>query len=328
MEQIALIYDSGILYRSSVLMTLAVLAAICGFLAFYLRNSKTPIAGFIAIPIALALSLLLARFLHWYAYPDVYPTLWVALTDHSAGGYLLLGAFMGCFLSAVITQAAGLHNNAAHMLDCMCLAGGAAISVGRLGAFFNSSSRGQLIHSATNLPWVSPVVNTVSGITEYRFATFLLQAVITGIITAALLRFYRKRDKHYKNGDTALLFLLCYCAAQIILDSTRYDVASFRSNGFISIVQVSCTMTLLFVIVFLSLRMVKNRGLYVWNLLLWAGMLPLLALAGYMEYYVQRHSDQALWAYLIMTFCLGMIVWVSIFLYRYGQKTNMNISNF
>lgn len=320
MEQIALIYDSGILYRSSVLMTIAVLAAICGFLSLYLRNSKTPAAGFMVIPIALALSLLLARFLHWYAYPDIYPNLWIAITDHSAGGYLLLGAFIGCFLSAVITQIADLHNSAGEMLDYMCLAGGAAISVGRLGSFFNSSSRGQLIHSAKNLPWVSPVVNTVSGITEYRFATFLLQAAITGILTVALWRFYRKRDENYKNGDTALLFLLCYCAAQIILDSTRYDVASLRSNGFISIVQVSCTLTLLFVIVFLSVRMVKNKGLYVWNLLLWAGMTPLLALAGYMEYHVQRHSDQALPAYLIMTFCLGVIVWVTIFLYRYGQK--------
>lgn len=320
MEQIAVIYRGGILYAPAILRTAAAAAGICGFLSLYLRNSKTPAAGFAAAPLALVLSLLTARLLHWYAYAETYRSLWAALTDFSAGGFVLMGAFAGCLLSAVLTKPMGLHRDIPEMLDCMCLSGGAAIAVGRLSSLFDTSARGQLITASPNLPWFCAVTNTVSGSTEYRLATFLLQALVTGSITAVLWYRYHKRDKRYRNGDTALLFLLCYCAAQIVLDSTRYDSIYFRGNGFVSIVQVTCVITVVAVIVIFSLRMVKKHGLILWNLLVWAGMLPLLGIAGYMEYYVQRHSDRALFAYTVMTLCLTAVVMLTVCIYRSTQQ--------
>lgn len=319
MRQIALIYSSGVLYHDSIIITLAVSAAIFGFLSLYLGKSKTPAAAFVTIPIALALSMVLSELIQRYAYPDNYSNFWTAIAAYSVGEFILLGAFTGCILAAVLTNKLGLHKDIPQMLDCMCLSGGAAISVGRLSSFFNTSCRGQIISSDVRLPWVSPVVNTVSGITEYRLSTFLLQAFATAIITIVLLHYERKQNSHRKNGDITLLFLLCYCAAQIVLDSTRYDSISFRSNGFISIVQVTCAVTMVFVIVLLSLRMVRAHGLIVWNLLVWAGMLPLLGITAYMEYYVQRHSDQALLAYSIMAVCLAAVVAMTLLIYRSAQ---------
>ncbi len=318
MERIIFIYEGGIIYGSSLIITLAALAAVCGFLSLYLRKSTTPAAGFIAVPLALALSMLFARLLHWYGYAESYPDLWHAVTDYSSGGYVLLGAFLGCPLAATVTRKLKLHNDTPEMLDCMSLAGGAAIAVGRLSGFFNASARGEIADTLRSLPWVCPVVNAVSGVMEYRLATFLLQAFMTAAITAVLFRYYRSGYKHYKNGDVTLLFLLCYCAAQIVLDSTRYDSIYFRSNGFISIVQVSCALTMAAVMVFLSVRMVRKHGLIVWNLLAWSVMLPLLGVAGYMEYYVQRHGDQSILAYSVMSLCLAAVVAITIYIYYRG----------
>ena len=320
MERIALFYSGGTLYWSSIIITLAATAAICGFLWLYLRESGNITAGFSAVATALVLSLLFARLVHYYAFTEAYPNLFTALTDYSTGGFALIGAFAGCLAAAKLTHAVGLHKDIPEMLDCMCLGGGAAIAVGRLSAFYNLSDRGQIVSASPAMPWVTTVVNTVSGTTEHRLATFLLQAFITGTITIALMIFYRKRPRSYRNGDTALLFLLCYCAAQVILDSTRYDAISFHSNGFISIVQVTSVLTVIFIIALLSLRMVKHHGLIVWNLLMWSGMLLLLAITGYMEYHVQRHGNHALFAYTVMTLCMSGLVALAVFIYRHSQK--------
>ena len=319
MEQMVFVYKGGILYGSYLIITLAAAAAVCGFLSLYLRQSRTHLAGFITIPIALALSLVFSRFLHWYAYPEHYQSIWNALTDYTAGGFVLLGAFPGCILAAALTGRMGLHCDTPEMLDCMCLPGGAAIAVGRLSAFFNASCRGEIADTLRSLPWVCPVINSVSGVMEYRLATFLLQAFVTAVITGALAHYYRRRPAHYKNGDIALLFLLFYCAAQIVLDSTRYDAIYFHRNGFISIVQVTCAVTMVSVIAILSTRMVKKHGLIVWNLLAWSIILPLLGVTGYMEYYVQRHGDKAILSYTVMTLCLAAVTAITVYIY-YKEK--------
>lgn len=320
MERIALIYNGGILYWSSVIISMSVLAAILCYLSLYLNKSGNTEAAVVSVPTALFLSLLLSRLVHWYASPESYDSLWNALINPSSGSYVLLGAFMGCMMTAVLTKIVGLHNSTPEMLDCMCLAGGAGIAVGRLSSFYNVSARGQIISTSLSLPWISPMTNSVSGAVEYRLATFLLQAAITGIITIILLFNYRKRDQQYKDGDTALLFLLYYCAAQFVLDSTRYDSVYFRHNGFISIVQVSCAVTIIIIIALLSIRMVKKHGLIVWNLLMWPAMVLLLGIAGSMEYFVQRHGDQALIGYLVMLVSLTAVVALTIFIYRRSQQ--------
>lgn len=319
MEQIAFIYHRGILYGSFLIIAMSIGAAVCGFLSLYLRKSRTPMAGFMAVPIAFALSLVFSRFLHWYAYPEHYLGIWNALTDYSSGGFVLLGAFPGCMLAAALTKKMGLHRDIPEMLDCMCLPGGAAIAAGRLSSFFNASCRGEIADTLRSLPWVCPVINSVSGVMEYRFATFLLQALVTATITGVLAAYYRKRTEHYKNGDITLLFLLFYCAAQIVLDSTRYDALYFHSNGFVSIVQVTCAVTMVSVIAVLSARMVRKHGLIVWNLLAWSIILPLLGVTGYMEYYVQRHGDKAILSYTVMSLCLAAVSAITVYIY-YREK--------
>ena len=60
MNRIAFIFEANIIYWNSLILVLAGAAAICFFLAFYLPWSKQPNAALLAIPLAAALSLVLA----------------------------------------------------------------------------------------------------------------------------------------------------------------------------------------------------------------------------------------------------------------------------
>ncbi len=316
MERIAFINGGTAIYWSSIILTLAAATAICFFLAFYLGRGGNFAAGFAALPLSLALSLAAARFFHWYSNWDSYDSLFSAMTDYTSGGYALIGVFAGCFLAALILRVVCLHRNLPEMLDCMCLAGGAGIAVGRLASFFNSSDRGQVVQSIQSLPWVYPVTNAVSGAVEYRLATFVLQSMAALTLFLALTAFYVRGGgrSRRKDGDTCLIFLLCYSASQVVLDSTRYDSLFFRSNGFVSVVQVLAAAAMVMVSVVFSVRLVRSRGFHFAYLPLWIGMAAAMGGAGFMEYYVQRHGNEAVFAYSVMSACLGAVVLMALLL--------------
>lgn len=318
MEQIAFISGNSVFYWNSIVLALAAGAASCIFLAFYLPGGR-PGAAAAAVPGALVLSLFFGRLLHWYFRPDSYPGFWSAITDYTSGGYALMGCFLGCAAAAGLVRLLRLEPFAPAMLDAMSLGGCAGIAVGRLACFFSAADRGQLM-PFTALPLAYPVNNVVTGAPEYRLATFVLQAMAAALIFAALAVFFLLGKKR-RTGDVTLLFLLLYGLTQAVLDSTRYDSLYLRSNGFVSAVQLLSAAALVGVSALFSARMVKGRGMRRRYVPLWIGMLALLGGAGYMEYFVQRHGDRALFSYAIMTACLGIFTALSLLTYRAAVKS-------
>lgn len=318
MEQIAFISGNSVFYWNSIVLALAAGAASCIFLAFYLPGGR-PGAAAAAVPGALVLSLFFGRLLHWYFRPDSYPGFWSAITDYTSGGYALMGCFVGCAAAAGLVRLLRLEPFAPAMLDAMSLGGCAGIAVGRLACFFSAADRGQLM-PFTALPLAYPVNNVVTGAPEYRLATFVLQAMATALIFAALAVFFLLGKKR-RTGDLTLLFLLLYGLTQAVLDSTRYDSLYLRSNGFVSAVQLLSAAALVGVSALFSARMIKGRGMRRRYVPLWIGMLALLGGAGYMEYFVQRHGDRALFSYAIMTACLGIFTALSLLTYRAAVKS-------
>ena len=310
MERIAFIYGETFVYWSSIVLTMATVCAICTFVALYLPKSRNVRACALMIPFSMVISLVLARLVHWYCRTDSYSSFLSAMTSFSNGGFALMGAFAGCLFVACFLRLMDTSENLPEMLDAMAIAGAAGIALGRLSSLFNTAGRGQIVNGMTSLPWVYPVTNAVSGTTEYRLATFMLQAIVTAVIFAALLVVYLRGQKkgNMKDGDAALLFLLCYGASQVILDSTRYDSLFFRSNGFVSIVQVLGAFGIGIPTILFSIRLVKQKGWKYWYLGLWALWAGLMGLGGYMEYYVQRHGDQAVFAYSMMGTALVALV--------------------
>lgn len=310
MERIAFIIGDTFLYWNTIVLTLAAAVSVCFFLAFYLNKCGNAVAGFAAVPLSMVLSLICARFVHWYSRADSYADFTTAMTDYTSGGFALMGVFFGCALAALLLRLVFFHRNTLEMLDCMSLAGCAGIAVGRLASFFNSADRGQIIEGVESLPWVYPVTNAVSGAVEYRLATFVLQALVALVLLATLSVFYLRGNSKgkLKDGDTCLIFFLCYGASQVVLDSTRYDSLFFRSNGFVSIVQVFSAIMLGVVIAVFSIRMVKARGHKFWQIPIWVVLALCIGCAGFMEYYVQRHGNEAAFAYSVMSGCLAVVI--------------------
>ena len=310
MDKIAFYSGGTAIYWNSVILTLAAATAICFFLSFYLGKSGNGTAGFAVVPVSMVLSLVLARFFHWYCQSDSYTGFTAAMTNYAEGGYALMGVFLGCVLAAALTRVICLHRNLPEMLDAMSMAACAGMAVGRLSALFNASDRGQVLVSFRSLPIASPINNAVSGAVEYRLATFALQSMVALALFIGLAVFYNKGQKRGKlrDGDTCLLFLLFYGASQVVLDSTRYDSLFFRSNGFVSVVQVLGAVALVLAVILFSRRMVKARGLRAWQIFLWLLIGIAIGGAGYMEYYVQRRGNEALFAYSVMSGCLLFVI--------------------
>ncbi len=330
MEKIAFIIGETFVYWSSIILTLAVVTAICLFAFFYLKKSGNMIGWAVFVPASIIASLYISRFLHWYCFADSYSSMEAAMDDFSRGSFALMGAFFGCLAVAVVLRIVRIVKNLPEMLDCLCLGGAAGIAVGRLYSLFNSTNRGMTIESIKTLPLVYPVTNAVSGVVVYRLATFMLQAVITGFIFLVLAAFYLKgtgRKGKLRDGDTTLLFLSAYGAAQIVLDSTRYDSMFMRSNGFISIVQILGLVAMLLPIILFSIRMVKAGGFKAWALALWIPIVALMGTAAFMEYWVQRHGDQALFSYSVMGSCLLVTVLLTAMIRLIAVKREKKIVN-
>ena len=326
MEKIAFINGGTYIYWSSIILALAAFAAILAFAALYLNKSGNLLALVFTIPLCAVGSLYLSRLIHWYCRSDAYESMKAALTDHSWGSYALMGAFIACLAVACLMRVLKISNNLPEMLDCMALGGGVGIAVGRLASLFNASDRGVIVADSLGLPFAYPVTNAVSGAVENRLATFMIQSVLTGAIVLILLLYmfisWTRKNK-IKDGDICLLFLLCYGGCQVVLDSTRYDSLFLRSNGFISIVQILGLIAVLVPVVIFSVRMVKTNGLKVSQFFLWVDIVALLGMAAYMEYYVQRHGDKALYTYSIMSACVILTVVLTILIrwFARGNKT-------
>ena len=327
MERIAFFFGGNAVYWQNIVLALAAVTAICFFLSFYLGKTGNPAAAFAVLPLAVFLSLVFARFFHWYSRTDSYGGFLSAMKLYSPGGYALMGVFLGCFLAAALVRLLSLSRSLPEMLDCMSIAGAAGIAVGRLASLFNSSDRGQVMDVLHFLPFSYPVVNAVSGATEYRFAVFMFQSIFCLALFMCLASFYRKNKHRCPEGDACLIFLIGYCASQIVLDSIRYDSLFFRSNGFVSIVQVLSAIALVGGIVVFSRRLVKCKGFRAWFLLLWLAIAAALGGAGFMEYYVQRHGSAALFSYTVMSLCLALSVVIGLNFRGMAQTPGRKIGN-
>ena len=137
------------------------------------------------------------------------------------------------------------------------------------------------------------------------FQSASVALIAVGLLVFMLVQAIRKRK--IKDGDIFFLFLGAYCISQIVCDSTRYDALVFRSNGFVSMVQILGLVALLFITVVFSVRLIKNKGFKAWYIAFWVGVAGMLGLAGYMEYFVQNNGTKALFAYSVMSGALVIL---------------------
>lgn len=323
MEKVAFISGASVIYWSSIVQAIAIAAGACAYVGLYVKKSKNSIAAALSVPLAIVLSALLGRLIHWYGRADSYTGFAAAMTDYSWGSFALMGAFFGCFLTAILLRLLRVSKNLPQMLDCAVIGLGVAIAVGRLSFFFNASDRGMIVPESWGIPFAYPVTNPVSGLVENRLATFLLQGLVTAAITLGLLLYsgmMQGKKRKLGQGDICLLFLSYYCCSQVLFDSTRYDSLFMRSNGFVSIVQILSAVTLVAVMVLFTVAMLSN-GMKKRVIVLWVLFLAFTGGAGFMEYYVQRHGDSAGFAYTVMGICLCVMALIITLARHFGFRS-------
>ena len=328
MDKIAFISESAFIYWTPILLAIAGLAAALIYLSVYIGKGGKFTGAFISIPLAAVLGIYIGRFFHWYCRSGSYTSFTSAMTDFSSGDFSLVGMFIGCLVAAGLLRLVRIVNNLPRMLDSMSIGGCIGISVGRLASLFNDTSRGMLLPEDVRFPISYPLINSVTGESENRLATFMFQSASVALIAVGLLLFMliqAIRKKKIKDGDIFYLFLGAYSISQIVCDSTRYDALVFRSNGFVSMVQIFGLVALLTITVIFSVRLVKSRGFKPWYIALWAGVVGMLGLAGYMEYFVQNNGTKALFAYSVMSAAL-LVLYGILLAIRILANTNCKAS--
>ncbi len=145
MSRIAFILGETFLYRDSIVLTLAAAATICLFVSLYRCRGGSVLATAVLIPLALAVSLVLARICFWYCRPTGFADFHSAITNFRTGGFALMGVVFGCVLTMLILRLIRLVPDLPEGLDCLCAAGSAGIAAGRLASLFTDADRGQLL---------------------------------------------------------------------------------------------------------------------------------------------------------------------------------------
>lgn len=315
MGKVALLWEGRFLYWRPIFWAIAVLTALLMAVALRLWQKQPLPPLLIAMPLAILLSVYCARLVHWYCRFESYESLSAALEHLGGGGYGLIGVFAGTLAALLLVRLVCLTKNLPALLDAVAPAAALGIAVGRWADLFTTADRGKMLladEALHTLPYTAPVVNT-SGVTEWRFATFAFQSIwCLAVFVITLLVFLipfkrREQRERWRDGRVFLLFLLLYCPGQVVLDSTRYDALFLRSNGFVSLVQILCGATMLGVLALYSVRSIRSVGFRWYHPVLWLTAILGLGLAGFMEWYVQRHGDRFLFAYPVMS--LGLLVY-------------------
>lgn len=309
MNPIAIYYESTVLFWSAIVISVGLLAALFMSLSVQVSNKGRIVSMLLFFPLALVFSIPLCRALHWYCHQEQYGGLIKALTDYTAGSYVLTAAIPGVWLAAWI--AAKLDDgDTAKLLDAAAPGMALTVAFVRLSALFSSACRSKIPVTTgllQHLPLAAGITNS-AGTTEYRFATFFAHFLLMMLLCVCLLKFFYKRrfipmKAGRSEGSTVNMFLLYYSASEMVLDSTRYDSSFLPINGFVSIVQIIAAVCMLLLLIHYSRMSIRANGRRFWHWLLWLVWLAALAGGGWTEYLVQRHGDWYLGCYGAMTFC-------------------------
>lgn len=323
MSQIAFFIDSFRIYWFGILIAASILISIVIALLCRRMQRRDLRSVFFVGVIGGLLSLCFARLIHWYCCSGQYESFTTAVTDLKNGGFSIFGVFLGCTLAVLLAGYLDVEDKISELFDCIAPAGALGICIGRLGSFFTTSDRGKQI--ITNplfqrLPFSVQMAEESGG--EWQFATFVFESIAAFIAFIIVMRVFsaiyvnRSRNSRPRPGDAALIFVAFYGATQAVLESTRYDALFLRSNGFVSLMQVVSSISLVVVLIVFSVRAVRRTGMQPRYPVLWIVSLLLVGVAMLFEYLVQRYGDLSLYFYFGMLSCMLCVFCITWVLYR------------
>lgn len=248
MNEIAVFTGSLTIYWSSIVICLGIAAGLCLTLALYPMDHRHNTAVWVFFPIALALSVLLSRTIHWYSHIEQYESLTAALTDFTSGGYCVQGIIIGAVLAALLVRLVRLTPSAGELLDAAAPGLALCLAIIRLSSLFNTTCRGRIVimdSAYQTLPWAISWTDAAGNV-EFRLATFFLEFLALLVVTILVCAFYfRHREEdlwegYGNNGNVMMIFLILLGFVEFLADSTRYDSALFHFFIFKSLNPYAC----------------------------------------------------------------------------------------
>lgn len=287
MNDIAIVFNDSVLYMHSIIMILAVTAAVLCAAGLRMLQRPKGLNSFLATAAAaIPVSLIMSRLVYgFFALESM--SLIPGIMFSGNGGNSLPGAFLGVLITVLISKKIGLTDSASELLDCIAPAAALGICIGRLSALFSNDDRGFDIPVSEAQNYIV-CTDPQSG--QPFLAVFAYESIFAGLLFAVLLCVFLLRYKS-KNppsgilaGDTALFFFLGFGGSQGVLESMRTDSLTIIGLGFVRVFQIIALFCLLIPLIVFSVRAIKRCGFRKSFLLYWFGAAAALAAAVYMEF--------------------------------------------
>ena len=324
MSEVMLTIGSLSLYKSALVIAFGAAACFALFYALYSAHGGLGAAAWLFAAADIVLSVLFCRFLHYYCHSEQYPSFWQAMTRYSTGGYVLAGLVPAALCAGWLVKLAGLTGNPGRLFDCFAPGALLGCAMIRLSALFNTTCRGKIAVKTPllqHLPLASPATMS-SGASDWRFASFFVEfLLLMGAAYLTLRFFYRRRRQSMKgdltrDGNVALFALMLLGAAEVVIDSTRYDSSFLPFNGFVSLGQIVAGLCLLAPQIVWSVRSVRVNGRSGFHWAIWVLWFVCLAAAGGLEFLVQRRGHWYLLCYTGMSLAVCGIVQLNLAMFK------------
>lgn len=173
------------------------------------------------------------------------------------GGISIHGAIIGGF-AGLLLFAVRHKISFRKLCDVSCIGLALGQSIGRWGNFFNSEAYG----FPTNLPWkmyVAPQYRTVPYLEDSFFHPAFLYESILDFLIFIILVCLVKKNFIKRDGNLALMYLIMYSVARIIVETCRIDSVRYVFGIPVAIIMSICIIMLAIIIFFINN---KNRLSY------------------------------------------------------------------
>ena len=313
MENVAIFIGNTQIRWSTLLVICAVFVWFSVSYSLHVSHGGKRYVMFVSLPYMVFFSLLFGRAIHWYSHSELYKSaedafysLWTG--NFSYGSYDMPGIILAALLTAVLCGRLIGSGGTRRLLDAF--SPGLALGMGiiYLADRFGTAARSKMVFSLSEQNCIPLFVAEDGNSGSYRLAVYFV--LFAGLFVIFLLTsvFYIRRNPDFLTigsykGSTFIMFLLLLSALEVVCDSMRYDSSYFRSNGFVSIIQVISALCFLAVVIFYSIRSVKGNGFKFFHPIIWVFFVAGFGGAIYMEYLVQRHTDWYVKCYVIMSIC-------------------------
>ena len=172
------------------------------------------------------------------------------ILDLTSGGYCLYGGIFGAALAIVLWCIFTYQTKyLIDIFDAVCLYAPLAIAVGRMGSAFTDDCYGTFITNPVFCRF--PFAAYVEAYESWCLSIFFFEAV--GCI-AIWLFMMANQSKLKQNGANTLVFFAMYAGLHTFLESLRTDSVYW---GFVRISQVISALILIFIFVFMMVKLIK-----------------------------------------------------------------------